>query len=96
MPILPSIYSGSRTKPKNTHDPFYDTRRWRRLSAAQRKKEPTCRECKKRGVITAGTLADHIIPRHVGGAEWDEDNLQTLCDICHQIKRAGEKQKRGR
>ncbi len=90
MPILPPLYS--RRKPKETrHDPFYDLRRWRRLTVSHRQAEPLCRQCREKGVTTAGTVVDHIIPRLEGGAEWDEDNLQTLCDKCHQVKRQTEK-----
>lgn len=90
MPILKPLYQ--HKKPKQTrHDPFYDLRRWRRLTISHREREPLCRECKKHGIVTAGTVVDHIVARLDGGAEWDEDNLQTLCDRCHQVKRAGEK-----
>lgn len=93
MAILPPLYS-HRKPQKTRHDPFYDLRRWRKLTKRHRQEEPLCRECKKRGIITAGTLVDHIVPILEGGAEWDEDNLQTLCDRCHQVKRQTEKNKR--
>ncbi len=90
MPVLKPLYD--RLKPKKTrHDPFYDLRRWRKLTVAHRRAEPLCRECRKNGVIKIGTLVDHIVAMHDGGAEWDEDNLQTLCDRCHQVKRQLEK-----
>ncbi|HSX11537.1 MAG TPA: HNH endonuclease signature motif containing protein [Chlamydiales bacterium] len=63
---------------------------------SHRAAEPLCRKCKERGVITAGTLVDHIVAIRDGGAEWDEDNLQTLCDRCHQVKRQVEKNGRAR
>ena len=95
MPILPPLYN--YRKPKQTrHDPFYDKQRWRDLTISHRKEEPLCRKCKERGIVTAGTLVDHIVPRLEGGDEWDEDNLQTLCDRCHQSKRQSEKNKRQR
>ncbi len=90
MPILPPLYS-YRKKRETRHDPFYDKQRWRDLTIAHRKEEPLCRECNKKGIITAGVVTDHIVPRLEGGAEWDDDNLQTLCDKCHQIKRQKEK-----
>ena len=96
MPFLPPLYSHKKPpeKLKKKSSRFYDTRRWRKLSARHRREEPLCRQCFKRGIITAGVLTDHIIPILEGGAEWDNDNLQTLCDRCHQIKRQGEKVKR--
>jgi 5-methylcytosine-specific restriction endonuclease McrA len=33
-------------------------------------------------------IADHIIPIAVGGAEWDINNIQTLCSTCNKIKTA--------
>lgn len=34
--------------------------------------------------------ADHIVPIALGGAEYDLDNYQTLCDKCHKKKTASE------
>lgn len=31
-------------------------------------------------------IGDHIIPIALGGAEWDINNLQTLCKVCNRIK----------
>jgi HNH endonuclease len=42
------------------------------------------------GYETPATTVDHIIPRHMGGGSEDE-NLQPLCDICHDAKTAKEK-----
>jgi len=95
MAILPPLYV--YRKPKETkRNSFYDLQRWRKLSKRHRREEPLCRECKKRGIITKGTLVDHIVAMNDGGEKWDEDNLQTLCDICHQVKRQGEKQREHR
>ena len=33
---------------------------------------------------------DHIVPLHRGGAEYDPDNLQTLCRTCHAEKTRSE------
>ena len=33
---------------------------------------------------------DHIIPRRLGGARFDFDNLQVLCQQCHRIKDGNE------
>lgn len=35
-------------------------------------------------------IADHIIPISLGGAEWDLENIQTLCQVCNKIKTAGD------
>ena len=31
-------------------------------------------------------IGDHIIPIALGGEQWDEDNIQTLCKPCDKIK----------
>lgn len=41
-----------------------------------------CRMCKRR----LATVIDHIRPVRKGGDIWDEDNLQPLCESCHNRK----------
>jgi 5-methylcytosine-specific restriction protein A len=48
-------------------------------------REPLCRDCKSRGLLTPGEHVDHIIPKRDGG-ENALDNLQTLCETCHARK----------
>lgn len=47
--------------------------------------EPRCRHCLAKGRITAATVPDHIIPLSKGGTD-DDDNIQCLCDDCHDAK----------
>src|SRR3546814_16799470 len=49
----------------------------RRLQA-----EPLCRDCKEKGVITAATAPDHIVPLALGGSD-DDSNVRCLCPECH-------------
>src|SRR3546814_16362008 len=51
--------------------------RRRRLQA-----EPLCRDCKAKGVITAATAPDHIVPLALGGSD-DDSNVRCLCTECH-------------
>lgn len=51
---------------------------------------PLCQYCLKQEVIKPGRVLDHIHPIERGGAKYDEDNLQWLCDSCHDRKRATE------
>src|SRR3546814_5190116 len=44
--------------------------RRRRLQA-----EPLCRDCKAKGVITAATAPDHIVPLALGGSD-DDSNVR--------------------
>jgi 5-methylcytosine-specific restriction protein A len=45
-------------------------------------KEPLCRICKSKGVITEATVPDHIRPLALGGTDTD-DNIRCLCKPCH-------------
>ena len=69
---------------------FYHTKRWKNLRDYVMARSPLCAECLKHGVITAGQLVGHIIPIADGGAEMDIENLQVLCEACHNRKHAGE------
>lgn len=55
----------------------------------------TCKHCGKRYALkygdkeiadTSNLIGDHIIPIAVGGAEFDIDNVQTLCIQCNKLK----------
>src|SRR3546814_8985816 len=58
--------------------------RRRRLQA-----EPLCRDCKAKGVITAATAPDHIVPLALGGSD-DDSNVRCLCPECHLERRSEE------
>ena len=55
--------------------------------------EPFCRVCVQAGQRTVATIRDHIIPRTEGGTE-DDNNIQPMCESCHQVK-IREESKRG-
>jgi 5-methylcytosine-specific restriction endonuclease McrA len=42
--------------------------------------------CLAKGTFTKATCTDHIKPINQGGARYDRDNLQPLCDACHNHK----------
>jgi len=75
---------------------FYRSQRWRKLSAAHKRKEPLCRECKERGVVTAAEYTDHIVPIREGGSKWDSSNYQSLCSPCHSRKSGEENRRRSK
>ena len=66
----------------------YNTSKWKKLRLWQLDREPLCRMCKDRGILTPANTVDHIIP--VESAEddlfFDTNNLQSLCSKCHRIK----------
>ncbi len=60
----------------------------RRLQAARAalfQRCPLCVACEAKGIVTAATQRDHIIPVEEGGEDSD-DNTQALCDDCHEDK----------
>lgn len=77
-------------------DAFYATTTWRKCRDAFIKANPLCSHCESRGRIKAADVADHIVERRDGGADYDHANLQALCSSCHNTKTAAERRKRRR
>jgi len=70
---------------------FYHSMAWRNLRNRYIRQHPLCVECQRNGFHTPGYVVDHIVPIKSGGSKWSESNLQTLCEKCHNKKRATEK-----
>ena len=64
-------------------DDLYHSARWTRLSIAFRADHPLCEQCRKRGIIKASQVVDHIIPWPVCGDFFYRSNLQALCEKCN-------------
>ena len=62
---------------------FYGGSRWRKTSANKLKQTPYCERCYAAGKLTPAFLVHHVIPLVDGGAQYDNDNLQSLCPACH-------------
>lgn len=71
---------------------WYSLRVWTDdLRPAQLLREPWCRECARRGIRTRATVVDHVRPHRGDWALFtDRDNLQSLCETCHNRKTARE------
>lgn len=69
---------------------WYRTARWQQRREAQLQAEPLCRYCRRKGIITAATVADHV-HRHRGQYEafWCGP-LQSLCASCHSSEKRRE------
>ena len=89
-------YNKYRAQREDPTDKFYHTARWQRLRASILASEPLCRHCLSAGMVTAAVLVDHIIEVKQGGEMWDTDNLQPLCNHCHEIKSVAEGSRFGR
>ena len=55
---------------------------------------PLCVACLAVGRVTPMTVDDHIVPIKWGGSIDDLSNHQSLCERCHNVKRAHERQGR--
>lgn len=66
--------------------------RWSRYARMYKRANPLCRACALRGLVTPAHVVDHIEP--VTGPDdplfWDQKNHQSLCESCHNVKRATE------
>lgn len=67
-----------------------DSVAWKRIRARQLAKEPTCRLCRERGLLTPATHVDHIDGKAACAHDYREENLQSLCQSCHSAKTAQE------
>lgn len=53
-------------------------------------REPLCRPCYQVGLVTVGTMRDHIVPLEEGGTD-TVDNTQNICAACHDVKSKAER-----
>ncbi|OTU34782.1 HNH endonuclease [Acinetobacter pittii] len=72
------------------HQRGYDAR-WEKDRTKFLDENPLCADHRKRGMVEAATVVDHIIP-HKGDQVlfWDKNNWQPLCKSCHDRKTATE------
>lgn len=74
---------------------WYWTARWRRIAKAQLAAEPLCRRCLASGIVTAATVAHHVVP-HRGDPElfWSGE-LESICKPHHDSEAQREERGRG-
>lgn len=74
----------------------YD-RRWRKLRSWQLRRRPLCQHCEQNGRIRQATEVDHIKPfrDRFDPLRLDPENLQSLCNPCHERKTHQTKPKHG-
>lgn len=77
---------------------MYATKDWTEvLRPGQLLSEPFCRECARRGLRVKATRVDHVKPHRGDWAVFsDPENLQSLCESCHNRKTALEMAERRR
>jgi len=76
---------------------FYHSTAWKKAREIIKIRDNgLCQQCLKDKRITIGTIVDHIIPiKQDWNKRLDEDNLQLLCQSCHN-KKTGNENKRGK
>lgn len=60
-------------------------RAWQATRARVLGLNPLCAHCERKGFVTLAQQVDHILPLHKGGTD-DANNLQGLCNACHDAK----------
>lgn len=88
-PWLPEHKPQSGRRHANTE--FYRSAAWRKLRLVKLEQQPLCEECLKHDRHTPAQMVDHIVPINRGGAPLDLQNLQSLCNSCHNSKSARER-----
>lgn len=73
------------------YDPFYQSALWRKVRLRQLAEFPMCALCLQRNRVSPASVVDHIIPRKLGGKNFEKGNLQSLCKPCHDQKRGRER-----
>jgi 5-methylcytosine-specific restriction protein A len=69
---------------------FYNSWPWRMFAKRYKEKNPLCVECDKIELVVPVYVVDHIIPINAGGERLSDDNVQSLCESCHNRKSANE------
>ncbi|MBL1224800.1 HNH endonuclease [Enterococcus sp. BWR-S5] len=66
-------------------DKLYKTPRWRKIRLVIIARDfGLCQECKRRGIITKGTIVHHKVEaRDDITMFWNENNLELACVACH-------------
>ena len=75
---------------ENKNTEFYNSWHWRKKAKAFRIGNPLCVECVKKDQTVVAKVVDHVKPINAGGARLDDNNLQSLCESCHNRKSAAE------
>jgi len=67
---------------------------WAKFRAVYLSAHPFCVTCEENQYIVAATLIHHKTPLDEGGSKYSEDNLQALCNDCHEKKHGKDRWKR--
>ena len=85
QPEIP-MFTKMENRPRSRDE--YHSSRWTKRSRVFRQAHPLCERCRKKGIVRASEVTDHVIPVEVYGDFWDESNWQALCTPCNLTKGA--------
>lgn len=88
--IQPKTAQATRSS-TTVNDHIYQSTKWRKLRDRKFKQNPICEHCIKYNKITPTDVIDHIIPiLDDESLAYVYNNLQGLCNRCHNTKTAKE------
>ena len=70
------------------HSHLYQNRAWKALRQAQLQREPLCRMCREKNILTPATVCDHIEPHRGDVRKFWLGPFQSLCADCHNSDKA--------
>jgi hypothetical protein len=82
-PVEAEEGSSGRTRWRPPWDRWYGTRRWKARRERQLRREPLCRICYQRDIVTPASICDHEEPHHGDRTKFDFGALISLCVACH-------------
>lgn len=67
------------------YDEFYHSAEWQEVRQAVLERDHyLCQVCKQRGIVKQATTVHHLIPLRVDYSKrLDVENLETICQSCH-------------
>ena len=91
-------YERYRTERDKTYIKFYQSRQWKNTrKSVMIDNDWLCQECLRQGYYKQADVVDHIIElKDDWDKRLDKDNLEPLCNACHNIKTKEEQKRRGR
>jgi 5-methylcytosine-specific restriction enzyme A len=79
------------TTKKGQYQDIYQDKRWLKLRNHKRRVNPICEKCEKKGKVTPMKEVHHKkpfqegrTPEEVEELAYDWDNLESLCEPCHE------------
>ena len=90
--LVASGYCEKHTKPKNKD---YDKQRgssssrgydgqWQKFRLVYMRVHPLCVMCDDKGYVVKADLIHHKVPLDQGGSKYDDDNVMSVCNDCHE------------